>query len=480
MSSPAWSVMILSSGRITVIGFTLFAFYFKRQNGAMDNTVLASLLRERSGVVPCLFEPAYGWLGPTGAYFADRFVASVQCLNRYREEASNPAISATMKIGLWAPIWDIPNHERRMALISLYTTAPSLTQANAVLDTHINILPFSPDLIRANCASQQLSPAHHPPTAPIVSSEEIESNDFADALAARAAKVAEYLAAGKVVVVKNGSKAWSAPSNASLAKEIHIIIVNSRWNSAKTPRDTNDRAISSDMLESWPSRFVVDATAKTVTETQDVLRSIIREHISLRLTGLSGDMMFKPYLHRQRLRLVVALGGLSECGKSSMGGYIDTQFGQQGRREKFGYLFDNATKQLGFNIYTLPETVQAHILIQQIEDYSKAHFWVSILSFESLHRFASIREAKRILGPLLQIVYVDVSEPERISRQISRVGETQVEAKIKELKDKDVVKRERGAERVKDIADFILDNHGSFTETSAVLKQYMEAKLKAS
>ncbi|KAJ6501469.1 hypothetical protein C8R47DRAFT_227982 [Mycena vitilis] len=372
-----------------------------------------------------------------------------------------------------------------MALISLYTTAPSLTQANAVLDTHINILPFSPDLIRVNCASQQLSPARHPPTTPIVSSEKIESSAFSDALAARDANIAKYLAAGKIVVVKNGSKAWPAPSHASLdrqsqCKDMHIVIINSQWHSAKTPEDTNDRAISSDMLESWSLRFVVDATAKTVLETQDVLRSIIREHVTSRIVGLSGDMMCKPYLHRQRLRVVVALGGLSECGKSSMGGYIDTQFGQHGRREKFGYLFDNATKQLGFNIYTLPDTVQAHILIQQIEDYSKAHFWVSVLSLESLHRFGSIHEAKRILGPLLQIVYIDVSEPERISRQISRVGETQVEAKVQELKDKDLVKRERGAERVKDIADFILDNHGSFTETSAVLKQYIEAKLRAS
>ncbi|KAJ7222549.1 hypothetical protein GGX14DRAFT_664158 [Mycena pura] len=367
-----------------------------------------------------------------------------------------------------------------MALISLYTTAPSLSQANTVLDTHVNILPFSPDLVRVNCASQQLSPAHLP-TAPIVSSGEIQSSPFTEALAARAAKVAEYLAAGKLVVVKNGSRAWRAPSNTSLdnqSKEIHIVIINSHWESAETSKDINDRSISSDMLESWPSRFVIDATAKTVIETQDVVRSIIREHLSSRPIGLSGDMMFKPYLHRQRLRVVVALGGLSECGKSSMGGYIDTQFGQQGRREKFAYLFDNATKQLGFNIYTLPDSVQAHILIQQIEDYSKAHFWVSILSLESLHRFGSIHEVKRILGPLLQIVYVDVSERERISRQISRVGETLAEAKIQELKDKDVVKRERGAERVKDIADFILDNNGPLPEAFCALKQFIDEKLK--
>jgi hypothetical protein len=35
-----------------------------------------------------------------------------------------------------------------MATISLYTTAPSLAQADEILDTHIDILPFSPDLVR--------------------------------------------------------------------------------------------------------------------------------------------------------------------------------------------------------------------------------------------------------------------------------------------------------------------------------------------
>ncbi|KAJ7159824.1 hypothetical protein C8R43DRAFT_345596 [Mycena crocata] len=364
-----------------------------------------------------------------------------------------------------------------MAVISLYTTAFSLAQANMVLDTHINILPFSPDLIRMNCASQQLNDPAHPPTAPILPSLQLDSGYHNKAFEARAERIAAHVAAGKVVVVKNGAKVWTHLSPDVNPDDMHVVIMNSVWEHAETSNDANERAVSQGMLQSWPLQFVLDATNKAVMEVQNALRDLIRSHIHWRLTGLSGDVMFKPYVHRQKLRVVVALGGLSECGKSSMGGLIDTGFGQQGRREKFAYLLDNVSKQLGCNIYAFPDTVQAHILIQQVEDYSKAHFWVSVLSLESLHRFGSIVETKRILGSLLQIVYIDVSEAERITRQVFRVGEALAEAKIQELKDKDVVKKQRGAERVMDIADFILDNNGSFMEASQTLTQFIRAKM---
>ncbi|KAJ7803361.1 hypothetical protein B0H14DRAFT_3487401 [Mycena olivaceomarginata] len=62
-----------------------------------------------------------------------------------------------------------------MATISLYTTAPSLAQADEILDTHINILPFSPGLVRFNCALQQPNPTL-PPTASLVSSDQVVSD----------------------------------------------------------------------------------------------------------------------------------------------------------------------------------------------------------------------------------------------------------------------------------------------------------------
>jgi hypothetical protein len=89
-----------------------------------------------------------------------------------------------------------------------------------------------------------------------------------------------------------------------------------------------------------------------------------------------------------------------------------------GPREKLAYLLNNATKALA-----LPEAVQAqHVLVQQIEDYTKARFWAAVLSLEPVHRLGAIVEAKRILGELLQVVYVEVAEAERIRRQVERVG----------------------------------------------------------
>ncbi|KAF8215662.1 hypothetical protein K438DRAFT_1954369 [Mycena galopus ATCC 62051] len=116
------------------------------------------------------------------------------------------------------------------------------------------------------------------------------------------------------------------------ANDIHIVIICQDWHSLDVQNDMNLnlRAISRAMLQSGPSEYIIDATDKTILEVQNTWRSLLGNRAPRRLAGLSGDMMFKPYLHRQRLRIVVALGGLSECGKSTMGGLIETEFGQQG------------------------------------------------------------------------------------------------------------------------------------------------------
>ncbi|KAJ7484367.1 hypothetical protein FB451DRAFT_82712 [Mycena latifolia] len=358
-----------------------------------------------------------------------------------------------------------------MPAVSLYTTARTFAQAAEILDTQINVLPFSPDIIRVECAAVHTHPTR-PGIGPLIPMPALKSEEYERNLAVRLELVHRHLTDGKLVVIKNGSRAWTDLS-AGVDEEapgIHIVLIASEDLTAYNDLDKNILRISDAALAGWQQQYIIDTKNETVLEIQNHLRRLIAEAFPQRLMGLSGDMMFKPFIHRQSLKMVVALGGLSESGKSSMGSIVDTKFGEAGRREKFAYLFDNASKQLGMNIYTLPEKVQAHVLIQQIEDYSKAHFWVSILSLESLHRNGSIHEAKRILGPLLQIVYIDVSEAERTRRQIARVGSALAAAKIQELKDKDVVKRARGAELVKAIADFVLDNNGSFlTSTEALI-----------
>jgi hypothetical protein len=54
-----------------------------------------------------------------------------------------------------------------------------------------------------------------------------------------------------------------------------------------------------------------------------------------------------------------------------------------------------------------------------------------------------------------------------------------VQKKVWELRDKDVVKRERGAECVKGIADVVLDNSGGLEESWGELEGFLVARMNA-
>ncbi|KAJ7811961.1 hypothetical protein B0H14DRAFT_3479287 [Mycena olivaceomarginata] len=290
-----------------------------------------------------------------------------------------------------------------MATISLYTTAPSLAQADGILDTHINILPFSPDLLQT-------------------------------------------------------------PEPSPLRTSLH----------------------------SWPPHLILDATPQTVLQRQNTLRALILSHLlpsTRRLTGLSDGMQVTPY--RQRLRFVLALGGLSECAKSPLGARVDThpiplvRLGA-GPPRSSRTCSTRPRRRSGSGSTSTPS--QAHVLVQHIEDHAKAHFWVAVLSLELVHRLGAIVKAKRVVGDLVQVVCVEVAEAERIRRQVERVGRGEVEGKeeekvvqkkMQELRDKDVVKRERGTECVKGIADLVLDNSGGLEEAWAELEGFVVARMNA-
>jgi hypothetical protein len=107
---------------------------------------------------------------------------------------------------------------------------------------------------------------------------------------------------------------------------------------------------------------------QTVLQLQNTLRALIRSHLppSTRgLTGLSDDVQVTPYLHLhpQRLRFVLALGGLRV--RPVHAGRARRQPLGAGRRAKLAYLLNNATKApgLGLDVDALPEAVQAqHVL----------------------------------------------------------------------------------------------------------------------
>ena len=115
----------------------------------------------------------------------------------------------------------------------------------------------------------------------------------------------------------------------------------SNWVSPSQPTgNINESRIIHGIAPGWPLDCTVDVAHpdRDIVTIQNQIRAIIARHIplGLKFLGISPDMCFKPFIHRQKLDVIVALGGLSECGKSTIGGAIERMYGQRGRREKIG------------------------------------------------------------------------------------------------------------------------------------------------
>ncbi|TQF01940.1 DUF4254 domain-containing protein [Kitasatospora acidiphila] len=156
---------------------------------------------------------------------------------------------------------------------------------------------------------------------------------------------------------------------------------------------------------------------------------------------------------------VVAFGGLSECGKSTSARYLVDFHGAQ--RLKIGYLLQQGALRRGLSDpYQLSAARQAELLLEELNRFAEGHRDVRLFTIESVHDDASIAELKELMGDVLQIVYLDVPFDVRATR--SGTCPQAVAAK-------DEVKLSRGAHRVLEVADFVLDNTGSVLDLRAWL-----------
>lgn len=142
------------------------------------------------------------------------------------------------------------------------------------------------------------------------------------------------------------------------------------------------------------------------------------------------------------------LGGMSESGKSTVGELLHSEHGVT--RMKIGYLLEVAAARMAVSDpYTMwsPEE-QAEALTGEVLRLAGANKIVR-LSVESAHGYRSTLHLKRIWGERCQIVYVDAEEATRVRR--SSEGESSIAAR-------DVIKTQRGADRIAAMADWVIDN----------------------
>ncbi len=193
-----------------------------------------------------------------------------------------------------------------------------------------------------------------------------------------------------------------------------------------------------EQVENGRFEEIIVASGRSILSIQQELRAKLRKH------GLDvSDVAL------ERVR-IVALGGLSESGKSTAARYLQSQHGYA--RLKIRYLLQRAAELKGIDdIYALEPVEIAELLVHELDSYCATHQFQRHVSIESLHRLDITRELTKLLGPCLSIVYIDAR---------SSVREKRGKDGPFDVRHRDVVKRSRGADRIRHIADHVIDNNG--------------------
>ena len=176
---------------------------------------------------------------------------------------------------------------------------------------------------------------------------------------------------------------------------------------------------------------------------QDEIRRIVRSR--------SSDPRLTPML--SNLEYVYAFADLSESGKSTFAQELCDRYGSSvAFRSKIVYFNDEASEVMKKGIYDFPEKEQAMLLLHGLERFSNRHYWLRIITIESLHRDNIATWLKTWLGDKLRIVFVDASE--QIRRERSEIP-------LNHLVINDALKIERGTDLIRQRADLIVNNNGS-------------------
>jgi len=178
-------------------------------------------------------------------------------------------------------------------------------------------------------------------------------------------------------------------------------------------------------------------------------RSILDVHQELGML-LRTQLGFPvPDVALRRVR-VVALGGLSESGKSTAGAYLASR--HEYARLKIDYLLQSAAARCGVtDVYALDEVGIAEMLALGLETYCAAHHFHRYLSIESLHRSGMTAELGKLLGDRLTVVYLEARTNLRVARGVDGPAD---------VRERDTVKLSRGAGEIRGLADVVIDNNG--------------------
>ncbi len=188
-------------------------------------------------------------------------------------------------------------------------------------------------------------------------------------------------------------------------------------------------------------------------------------------------------MDKERLtgKMVFALTGMSECGKSTVGRYLDSQGIPRLKIVKlFGKVRDKRAPGLDLKEFNTQE--------ERRDPYALWDAFVDELLIEMNSRSVAVASIESLygggLGPYLQkkmatsfcIVYIDAAEDKRLELQVIRENLATVEEARLLLLPRDKIKADSGIPQLKDIAGEIIDNNGTLEDlyraVDKVVKKY--------
>lgn len=173
---------------------------------------------------------------------------------------------------------------------------------------------------------------------------------------------------------------------------------------------------------------------------------------------------------------VFALTGLSECGKSTVGKYFDSE---SIPRLKIAKIFETIKSQ------EAPAKDLTEFVLEQ-EKNNPFALWDSFLgeltaemqrigaknaSIESLYGGGLGPHLKQKLGKNFCLIYIDVPLETRLQRQITREGLGSLEEAKKLLLPRDQFKIATGILKLKEVADVVIDNSGTIEDLHQQIDQ---------
>ncbi|WP_328485964.1 nucleotidyltransferase domain-containing protein [Streptomyces zaomyceticus] len=184
---------------------------------------------------------------------------------------------------------------------------------------------------------------------------------------------------------------------------------------------------------------VIVVNGRPVVDVQDDLRRLLHPHTALVPARCLAGVR------------VVALGGMSESGKSTAGEYLRTGHGHA--RLKIGYLIEDAAHRAAIpDPYAIAPVVRAELILDGLDRYAAAHHFHDRITLESLHELDATAELRRMLDDQLTVAYIETAAELRARRGT---------AGPEDVVERDEIKASRGAAKISTIADTIVDNNGS-------------------